>query len=112
MNLDERNALKEAIRKELAQLEASLSSLEEAARPVSPDNAIGRLSRQDALQSQQLHQNSLAKARKRVGQLRQALERAEGDSQFGICRDCAEPIPMQRLLLMPEVQTCVRCVSE
>ena len=112
MNSADRNALKEAIRRELGLLEGSLESLEEAARPVSPDNAIGRLSRQDALQSQQLHRNSLAKTKKRISQLRHALERVEGDPGYGICRECEEPIPMKRLLLLPESQTCVRCVSE
>jgi RNA polymerase-binding transcription factor DksA len=37
-----------------------------------------------------------------------ALARLEtGD--YGICEDCSQPIPLERLRVLPEATTCVRC---
>lgn len=107
----QKNELKAAIEEQITELQASIPSLEEAAQPVSPDASLGRLTRQDAMQAQQLNKNSLAKARKRLSQLKQALDRLDSDPDFGICRDCEEAIPAKRLLLLPESRTCVRCSS-
>lgn len=44
----------------------------------------------------------------RANQLAEALERLRG-GEYGICRECGEPIAPARLRAMPEVTTCVRC---
>lgn len=31
--------------------------------------------------------------------------------QFGICTDCAQTIPVERLLIIPQTQTCVECAE-
>jgi DnaK suppressor protein len=44
----------------------------------------------------------------RANKLAEALERLkQGD--YGVCRECGEPIAPARLRAMPEVTTCVRC---
>jgi DnaK suppressor protein len=42
------------------------------------------------------------------------LERAVikiDDPEFGLCRDCEEPIPYARLMIMPEAELCVQCAE-
>jgi RNA polymerase-binding transcription factor len=34
------------------------------------------------------------------------------DSDFGICEECGEPIPTERLLIVPEATLCVPCQRE
>ena len=31
------------------------------------------------------------------------------DGTYGRCRDCSDPIPFKRLIVMPEVEHCVAC---
>ncbi len=76
--------------------------------PVAPDRAIGRLTRMDALQSQQM---AIEMKRRNEAQLRlidQALERIE-DRSYGICLKCEEPISPKRLEVHPETPVCIAC---
>lgn len=40
-----------------------------------------------------------------------ALQRAR-DGQFGVCQECGESIPPQRLEAQPEALTCLQCQKE
>ena len=47
-----------------------------------------------------------------LGELRQDVERALarlGTGTYGICEECSEPIPLERLRALPEATRCVRC---
>jgi DnaK suppressor protein len=46
--------------------------------------------------------------RERVNRLSAALDRMN-EGEYGTCVQCEEPISLERLDAMPEVQTCVRC---
>jgi DnaK suppressor protein len=72
---------------------------------------VGRLSRMDALQSQEM---SLATDRRRQAEIRRieaALERLEC-GEFGYCTACGEEISMSRLELDPAAPTCIDCASQ
>ena len=72
--------------------------------------AVGRLSRQDALLSK-----SMAKATQaRRDGMRRALQAALGridEGEFGYCDDCGEDIAVKRLELDPTVTRCISCAS-
>ncbi len=34
------------------------------------------------------------------------------DSDFGLCRGCEEPIPFERLMIVPETNMCVECAEK
>lgn len=72
--------------------------------------AVGRLSRQDALLNQ-----SMAKATQaRRDALRDALEAALArldEGEFGYCEDCGEEIAVKRLELDPTARRCISCAS-
>lgn len=72
--------------------------------------AIGRLSRMDALQNQAMAQAQQARRKAEDHRLRKALRRIEtGD--FGWCEECGEAIPPGRLRLDPAATRCVSCAS-
>lgn len=105
---EERQQLKEKTAAEIVMLEDEIIHLSEAAKPITPDNAIGRLSRQEAMQDQQILLANLNRSKTRLARLQRAL-RCMDDEEFGLCVQCEEPIPFGRLMLMPEATTCVNC---
>ncbi len=92
------------------ELEKSLAADRDETAPVSPDRAIGRLTRQDAMLAQQMALELRRRNGARLGQVRRALERI-GDSQFGFCIRCDEAISEARLSVKPETPICIRCAG-
>ena len=88
-------------------------SLDRAKRdgPVQLDQqAVGRLSRMDALMNEGLAQGSMSRAREEVGLIERALERIE-DGSYGVCQTCGEAIEVGRLMAIPEALHCAGCRS-
>nr|WSX74982.1 TraR/DksA C4-type zinc finger protein [Streptomyces sp. NBC_00899] len=52
----------------------------------------------------------LAQAREQLTALDRAVERLE-QGGYGRCEVCGEPIPAERLQVLPAVTTCVRCAA-
>ena len=72
--------------------------------------AVGRLSRQDALLSQSMAKATQSRRDALRKSLRAALARLDtGD--FGYCDDCGEEIATKRLELDPTARRCVECAS-
>jgi DnaK suppressor protein len=42
--------------------------------------------------------------------LERALARID-HPDFGLCRECEEPIPSARLMILPETDLCVQCAE-
>ncbi len=86
-----------------------MKSTRRAARPVKLDQtSVGRLSRIDALQNQQLTQGLQAREEAKYAQILEALASIERGT-YGICTGCEQPIPFERLLIFPETLTCATC---
>ena len=113
MSLDDaqREVLRQKIMAEMEKTRADIAYLEELTRPIPPDDAIGRLTRMEAISAKSVNENSLGKARTRLARLEQALAKLDSP-YFGICRECGEAIPAGRIMLMPESTMCVQCASE
>ncbi|WP_299599669.1 TraR/DksA C4-type zinc finger protein [uncultured Tateyamaria sp.] len=70
--------------------------------------AVGRLSRMDALQNQAMAQ---AQARMRNAErqrIHAALKRLD-DDEYGYCTDCGEPVEAKRLMADPTIPRCLDC---
>lgn len=104
----ERARVRALLEELLADLEPREVQLAESADPAILDAPIGRLSRMDALQSQQMAKSGLTRIRHRLERVRQALRRID-DPEFGACESCGEPIGIDRLEFEPETTRCVRC---
>ena len=110
MNSEEREELKKEILNEIEIQKQQVESLHKSTKPVAPDNAIGRLTRMEAIGSRAISQATLNTARAKLAKLETALGKV-GDPEFGICRRCSNPIPKGRIMLMPESVVCVNCAG-
>lgn len=81
---------------------------ESLTRPIAPDNAIGRVSRMDAINNRAITDAALRKAREHLSGLLSHFEGLD-DPDFGHCARCKKEIPIQRILLAPESRFCVNC---
>jgi DnaK suppressor protein len=110
MNADKRQKLRTAIQQKIDALRKDIESFEALARPVAPDNAIGRLTRMEAINAQGINVAALGKARHTLACLERALPRVD-HPDFGLCRECGESIPFARLMILPETDLCVPCAE-
>ncbi len=71
--------------------------------------AVGRLSRMDALQNQAMAKATGARRQAERARLVAALARMD-EGEYGYCDGCGEDIPLGRLRLDPAALMCVDCV--
>jgi DnaK suppressor protein len=96
---------------ELERLERSIRLSGDAAAPVALDqSAVGRVSRADAMQNQQMAVSTRARSQARHAELLEALGRIER-GEYGVCQSCRAGIPFGRLLVFPEARWCAGCGS-
>lgn len=104
-------AFRQKLLRQAEVLQAIDKTSQSATKPVALDQAsVGRLSRMDAMQAQQIAQES---ERRRVLQLKKiegALKRIETGA-FGLCFECGETIEQRRLAVDPTHTRCVRCMQ-
>jgi len=107
---DEKETLKRHIRDRIDTVTLDISAFKEGAAPVSPDSAIGRLTRMEAINSKSINEAALRKSRTRLARLEKALRDIDTDD-FGLCQWCEEPIAFARLMAMPEAVLCIACAA-
>lgn len=105
MELDE---IKHKIDEEIAKTNRLIADYKEQSKPVSLDNSIGRISRMDAINNKSITESALRQAEAKLSKLNQAKDNI-GKPDFGKCIKCKQPIPIGRILLMPESNKCVNC---
>ncbi len=110
MTEEERKSLGRLIEAEIEELKKNIVGMEESVKPVSPDNAIGRLSRMDAIAGRMVCEATLGSLKSRFSKL-QYLARRIDHPEFGICTMCGDPIPVRRLMVIPESSRCVHCAD-
>ncbi|HKI87779.1 MAG TPA: TraR/DksA C4-type zinc finger protein [Draconibacterium sp.] len=104
----DRSEVKIKIEAEILKTEKQVIDYTELTRPVEPENAIGRISRMDAINNKSVTEAALRKAKEKLEKLHFALAKIN-DPEFGVCIKCRQPIPLGRILIMPQSQTCVNC---
>jgi len=90
-------------RERLTAMEVALREINESAahdlKPVALDQtSVGRLSRMDAMQLQQMSQKSSRRRQQLLLKIEGALRRIES-GRFGLCFLCGEEIDLRRLVL-------------
>lgn len=106
----------EQFREQLLQMRRELRAQEEtgkeAARPVELDQAsVGRLTRMDAIQSQQLAKEAARRRAQTLVKIETALRRLD-DGEFGACLVCGEDINPRRLAVDPTHTLCIACAEK
>ncbi len=71
---------------------------------------VGRLSRMDALLGQAMSKETKRRRAAALKRIAAALGRIES-GDFGVCRECDEPIASARLDFDPTITLCVRCAE-
>ena len=110
MEVDQQSLFRPFITARLAEIEQELASLEESTEAIAPDVSIGRLSRLDSMQHQQM---ALA-GKQRLEEERSRLVAAEfriEEGTYGTCLLCENDIAAERLEYQPDAVTCVPCAQ-
>jgi DnaK suppressor protein len=107
----EKKKLAGQIREKIERVKKDIISYEELSKPVAPDDAIGRLTRMDAIGNKSINEAALREAQNTLFKLERALKLIDRPG-FGLCRECEEPIPLARLMVLPESDMCVECAEE
>ena len=111
MQEQEKEKLARQIRAKIETVKEDIVSYTELSQPVAPDDAIGRLTRMDAIGNKSINEAALREARNTLAKLERALKMIDRPG-FGLCRECEKPIPLARLMIMPESDMCVGCAEE
>ncbi|MDK2973213.1 MAG: DnaK suppressor protein [Candidatus Sumerlaeota bacterium] len=106
----ERAELKTLMIDRIAELEASIARLRERVETVSPDSAIGRLSRLDSMINAGTVNQAIHDSQAKLTRLRNRLERI-ADADFDQCRMCGQPLSIERLRAAPDRGVCTTCLS-
>lgn len=111
MDVDQRMIFRERLDREAAELRVAEGATANDRAPVELDQtSVGRLSRMDAMQQQEM---AAAQSRRRSGRLRAieaAIARVDSD-EYGWCDSCGDEIPRGRLDLDPCAMRCVGCAA-
>ena len=110
MKIEKRQKLRKQIIEKIAGLNENIKSFELLTKPIPPDSAIGRLTRMEAINSKSINEAALNKSKRLLSKLEHALIMID-DPDFGLCRECEEPIPYARLMAIPETELCVQCAE-
>ena len=106
----DKGIIRELLNSEIAKTEEKVVRYEDLAQPISPDNAIGRVSRMDAINNKSIVDAALRKAKERLKGLKSSLDKLDS-SDFGVCIKCKNNIPIERILLAPQSSFCVNCAQ-
>ena len=94
-----------------AELERAVAENEDATKTVELDQSrIGRLSRIDALQNQEMAKETERRRNAELRRIAEALERLDG-GEYGYCVNCGEEIAPKRLEFDPATPVCVGCAG-
>jgi DnaK suppressor protein len=94
---------------EIARLKGDINKLKEVTQPTSFED-MDEITRMDILVNRSVNDAALTAAKTRLAGLEHALTRLES-RDFGYCTECGDPIPVKRLLSMPEAILCVDCAE-
>lgn len=113
MRMDEKSV--EKLKTSLLTLKQELLELEEASKeatkPVELDQAsVGRLSRMDAMQIQEMAQETARRRQRQLQRIEGALRRLES-GEYGYCFVCGEELDVRRLIVDPTTTRCIACVG-
>jgi len=98
----------EKINSEILKTQKIIADYKDLIKPISPDDAIGRVSRMDAINNKSVTEAALRQAERKLKGLFY-MQDTLGSDDFGLCERCKIPIPFPRLLFMPQSRFCVNC---
>ena len=111
LNLQQLKQLRSSLEVSKKELEAQLISSELDTRPVTLDQqSVGRVSRIDAIQQQQMALANKQQSTLLLQRIEIAMRRIDS-KEYGYCMQCDEPIAFARLQAQPFASLCLDCQS-
>lgn len=98
--MENKPELKFRVLEEIEKQKKSIESYRSMSEPISPDDAIGRVSRMDSINNKSVVEAALRESEIRLKKLEKVIENIE-QSDFGICRKCHKPLPEGRFMIVP-----------
>lgn len=110
MTQEEKAEFKKIIDKEIAELSKEITTIKEAMYPRGngPTDKVAHL---NFKLDQSVNIQRLEAATQRLNRLKNAYLRID-TPDYGICKECEEEIPIERLKLKPESVYCIECMQE
>ncbi len=96
------------IDQEIKKTTDSINEYKQLNKPMAPDNAIGRVSRMDAINNRSVLNAALKKAELKLKKLK-IVQKEIDTKDFGVCLNCKNEIPIARLMIVPESKKCINC---
>ncbi|CAI8345339.1 MAG: RNA polymerase-binding transcription factor DksA [Cryomorphaceae bacterium] len=103
-------AIQQKLLNEIGITQNKIAEYTELCKPIAPENAIGRISRMDAINNKSVVEAALRQAKNKMLQLK-VMETKITDTDFGYCIKCKKNIPLGRLMIRPHSKFCVNCAQ-
>lgn len=103
--------LRELLEAQRLDIEQRRAALRNETQPVGLDLPIGRLSRMDAMQQQEMAAGQQRRIEQELQQIDAARQRIE-QHRYGRCLRCQNDIPYERLKVRPTTTLCLECQGD
>ena len=111
MTNDDKEAIRDSIIEQIDEFEKDIILLKEAAKPIAPDDAYGRVSRMDAINNKVIVDASLKDKETAVRRFKYTLSKIDSED-YGKCSRCGNDINIKRLMSIPYVNLCISCANK
>ena len=110
MDKGQLKAIQQKLLNEIEVTQHKITEYTELCKPIAPENAIGRISRMDAINNKSVVEAVLREAKNKMQQLK-VMQTKIRDADFGSCIKCKKHIPLERLMIRPHSKFCVNCAQ-
>lgn len=111
MTAEQRKMIKEKLVEDLNALDKEIEGLQEMVKPIAPECAIDDVARTDLMNDQEISIRTLHDAQIKRNRLEYALRKVDKEN-YGLCLECEDEIPFERLIILPEATHCIECASK
>jgi len=110
MDKGQLKAVQQKLLNEIEVTQHKITEYSELCKPIAPENAIGRISRMDAINNKSIVEAALRQAKNKMQQLK-VMQTKITDADFDSCIKCKKTILMERLMIRPHSKFCVNCAQ-
>ena len=109
LNATELVQIEKSIQNKIIEIKVQIQLAQTSSETVELDQTLaGRVSRIDAILQQKMAQSAVVRDTALLARLKQSIKEIS-NSDYGVCVECDNPIPFQRMLVKPETKLCVMC---
>jgi len=110
MDIGQLKTVQQKLINEIEITQHKITEYTELCKPIAPENAIGRISRMDAINNKSVIEAALRQTKNKMRELK-FMQTKITDADFGSCIKCKKVIPFGRLIIRPHSKFCVNCAQ-